>query len=128
MNVGAKIFGSPSGEPKHHNQTNAQKKCEKLLTLPVSRFLPMTTLGRSSIQTHLSPQVFLTNESGFGVYSDTQQGKLYKSFLISAQGGAPVEMYDEKNYQIDAHWMPDGKRIVYSRTPFLPGTSDSVDI
>src|SRR5215469_8762778 len=34
MNVGAKIFGSPSGEPKHHNQTNAQKKCEKLLTLP----------------------------------------------------------------------------------------------
>jgi len=37
-------------------------------------------------------------------------------------------MYDEKNYQIDAHWMPDGKRIVYGRTPFLPGTSDSVDI
>jgi hypothetical protein len=36
MNVGANIFGSPSGEPKHHNQTNAQKKCEKLLTLPVA--------------------------------------------------------------------------------------------
>ena len=36
MNVGAKIFGSPSGEPKHHNQTNAQKKCEKLLTLPIA--------------------------------------------------------------------------------------------
>jgi hypothetical protein len=34
MNVGAKNFGSPSGEPKHHNQTNTQKKCEKLLTLP----------------------------------------------------------------------------------------------
>jgi len=38
MNVGAKIFGSPSGEPKHHNQTNAQKKCEKLLTLPSFSF------------------------------------------------------------------------------------------
>jgi hypothetical protein len=39
MNVGAKIFGSPSGEPKHHNQTNAQKKCEKLLTLPTVTML-----------------------------------------------------------------------------------------
>jgi hypothetical protein len=31
MNVGAKIFGSPSGEPKQHNQTNAQKKMQKTL-------------------------------------------------------------------------------------------------
>lgn len=37
-------------------------------------------------------------------------------------------MYAEKNYQIDAHWMPDGKHIVFGRTPFLPGSSDSVDI
>jgi hypothetical protein len=31
MNVGAKIFGFPEGEPKQHNQTKAQKKVRKTL-------------------------------------------------------------------------------------------------
>ena len=48
--------------------------------------------------------------------------------MISAQGGTPVEMYPEKGYQIDANWSPDGKRIAYGRTPFIPGSSDSIDI
>ena len=88
--------------------------------------------GSDRLQLTFPPAVpFLPHWSPDGtqiVYSDTQQGKPFKSFLISAQGGAPVEMYVEKNYQIDAHWMPDGKHIVYGRTPFLPGSSESVDI
>jgi Tol biopolymer transport system component len=61
-------------------------------------------------------------------YADTQLGRPWKSFLISAQGGAAAEMYPEKDPQIDAEWSPDGTRIVYGRTPFLPHSSDTVDI
>jgi Tol biopolymer transport system component len=60
-------------------------------------------------------------------YADTQR-KPWKSFVVSAEGGAPVELYPEKNAQVDAHWSPDGKQIMFGRTPFLPGTSDTIDI
>jgi Tol biopolymer transport system component len=61
-------------------------------------------------------------------YTDHQPGKPWKSFLISAQGGAPTEIYAEKNYQEDPGWSPDGKKIIFGRVPYLPGTSDTIDI
>ena len=62
------------------------------------------------------------------IYSDAQAGRPWRAFVISAQGGTSAELYQEKNYQIDAHWSPDGKQIIFGRTAFLSGTSDTVDI
>jgi len=62
------------------------------------------------------------------IYTDIQPGRPWKSSLISAQGGAPTEMYQEKNYQVDANFSPDGRQIIYGRTPFVPGSSDVVDM
>jgi serine/threonine protein kinase/Tol biopolymer transport system component len=60
------------------------------------------------------------------VYTDTRSGQSWKTFLISAQGGTPEQMLPEKEYQSDAHWFPDGKRIIFGRTPFIPGSSEKV--
>jgi eukaryotic-like serine/threonine-protein kinase len=59
-------------------------------------------------------------------YTDTQGGQSWKAFLISAQGGTPEQMLPEKEYQADAHWFPDGKRMIFGRTPFIPGSSEKV--
>ena len=49
------------------------------------------------------------------VYTNLLPGTHQNSFLISAQGGAPVPMYPENNSQFDANWSPDGKQIAYGR-------------
>jgi eukaryotic-like serine/threonine-protein kinase len=49
-------------------------------------------------------------------YVDFQPGRLWKTFLISAQGGAPQGMLAESHTQIDATWSPDGKKIAFGRT------------
>ena len=59
-------------------------------------------------------------------YTDTQGGRPFKSFLISAQGGTPELMLSEEEYQVDAHWFPDGKRMIFGRTPWIPGSSENV--
>jgi serine/threonine protein kinase len=41
----------------------------------------------------------------------------WKTFLISAKGGAPQEMLAESHTQIDATWSPDGEKIAFGRTP-----------
>jgi serine/threonine protein kinase/Tol biopolymer transport system component len=61
-------------------------------------------------------------------YTDWRPTGPSKSSLISAQGGAPQEMYPEKNSQIDANWSPDGKRIAFGRNPFIPNSADVFDI
>ena len=61
-------------------------------------------------------------------YTDWREGTSSKSFLISAQGGAPQEMYPEKNSQTDGNWSPDGKRIAFGRNPFIPNSADVFDI
>jgi Tol biopolymer transport system component len=61
------------------------------------------------------------------VYTDTSAPP-WKTILISAQGGTPTGMYPERNYQVDANFSPDGKQIVFGRTPFMPDTADVVDI
>ena len=50
-------------------------------------------------------------------YVDIQPGRNWKTFLISAQGGAPQEMLAESDGQVDATWSPDGKKIAFGRTP-----------
>jgi Tol biopolymer transport system component len=49
------------------------------------------------------------------VYTNLLPATHQNSFLISAQGGAPVPMYPENNSQFDANWSPDGKQIAYGR-------------
>jgi serine/threonine protein kinase/Tol biopolymer transport system component len=61
-------------------------------------------------------------------FTDMQTGKPWKTFFISAQGGQPLEMLSEQDYEIDAHWSPDGKRIVFGRVAFLPGSSKTIAI
>jgi serine/threonine protein kinase/Tol biopolymer transport system component len=48
-------------------------------------------------------------------YVDIQPGRPWKTFLISAQGGAPQEMLAESRNQVDAMWSPDGKKIAFGR-------------
>ena len=59
-------------------------------------------------------------------YINAQAGQPWKIFLISAQGGTPEPVLSEKQYQADAHWFPDGKRMIFGRTPFIPGSSEKV--
>ena len=59
-------------------------------------------------------------------YINAQVGQPWRIFLISAQGGTPEPMLSEKEYQADAHWFPDGKRMIFGRTPFIPGSSEKV--
>jgi len=48
-------------------------------------------------------------------FSDTQMGRPWKIFLISAQGGTAQEMLAENLPQPDPGWSPDGKQMVFSR-------------
>ena len=86
--------------------------------------------GSERVQLTFPPvSVFLPHWSPDGtqiVYTDTQAGQTWKTFLISAQGGTPEQMLPEKEYQSDAQWFPDGKRIIFGRTPFIPGSSEKV--
>ena len=59
-------------------------------------------------------------------FINAQGGQPWRIFLISAQGGTPEPMLSEKEYQADAHWFPDGKRMIFGRTPFIPGSSEKV--
>ncbi|MGA7928704.1 MAG: winged helix-turn-helix domain-containing protein [Candidatus Sulfotelmatobacter sp.] len=59
-------------------------------------------------------------------YIDAQEGQPWKIFLISALGGTPEPMLSEKDYQADAHWFLDGKKIIFGRTPWAPGSSEKV--
>jgi len=61
-------------------------------------------------------------------YINEKVGQPWRIFLISAEGGTPAPMFLEKEYQADAHWFPDGKRMIFGRTPFIPGSSEGVAI
>ena len=49
-------------------------------------------------------------------YVDTQLGRPWKAFLISAQGGLPKEVFPENHTQVDPSWSPDGKKLALGRT------------
>jgi Tol biopolymer transport system component/DNA-binding winged helix-turn-helix (wHTH) protein len=49
-------------------------------------------------------------------YVDTQRGRPWKVFVISAQGGAPKEVLHENHTQVDPCWSPDGKKLALGRT------------
>jgi len=84
--------------------------------------LPLTQPPISAFLPHWSP------DGTQIAFTDVQAGKPWKTFLISAQGGQPLEMLPEQDYQVDAHWSPDGQKIVFGRVPFIPGSSKSIDI
>ena len=49
-------------------------------------------------------------------YVDSQLGRPWKAFLISAQGGSPQEVLPENHTQVDPSWSPDGKKLALGRT------------
>jgi eukaryotic-like serine/threonine-protein kinase len=52
-------------------------------------------------------------------YISTQVGKLWKIFLVSAQGGSPEELLPENVGEIDATWSPDGTQLAFGRVSRL---------
>ena len=55
-------------------------------------------------------------------FTNIQTGQPTKIFLVSAQGGAPEEMLSEREYQWDANWSPDGRKIIFGRPAFIAET------
>jgi Tol biopolymer transport system component/DNA-binding winged helix-turn-helix (wHTH) protein len=50
------------------------------------------------------------------LYSASREGKPWKMFLISSQGGASEELLPQGDYsQVDATWSPDGSRIAFGQ-------------
>jgi Tol biopolymer transport system component len=49
-------------------------------------------------------------------YVDTQPGRPWKAFLISALGGSPKEVLAENHTQVDPSWSPDGEKLALGRT------------
>jgi Tol biopolymer transport system component len=90
---------------------------------------PDRTLWRSRIDGSERPQLtfppvlpFLPFWSPDGKqisYTNKQAGQPTKIFPISTQGGTPEEMFSEKEYQWDANWSPDGRKIIFGRPPFI---------
>lgn len=71
----------------------------QLTNTPVSAMLPRWSPDGSQI-----------------VYSATQEGKPWKMFLISSQGGTAVELLPLGDYsQVDATWSPEGSRIAFGQ-------------
>lgn len=71
----------------------------QLTNTPVSAMLPRWSPDGSQI-----------------VYSATQEGKPWKMFLISSQGGAAVELLPLADYsQVDATWSAVGSRIAFGQ-------------
>jgi eukaryotic-like serine/threonine-protein kinase len=58
------------------------------------------------------------------VFTAGQYGKPWKTFLVSAQGGATEELLSENLSEMDPTWSPDGKRIAFGRLAF----ADNKDI
>ncbi len=48
----------------------------------------------------------------------TEQGKPWKIFLISPQGGTPQELFSQDRQENDATWSPDGKQIAFGRPSY----------
>ncbi|HUA15245.1 MAG TPA: protein kinase [Verrucomicrobiae bacterium] len=84
--------------------------------------------GSGKIQLTFPPQrVALPRWSPDGkqiAYIGAQFGKLWKIFLISAQGGTPEELLPDDKTEGDPGWSADGTRLIFSRLPFSGETSD----
>jgi eukaryotic-like serine/threonine-protein kinase len=78
---------------------------------PVSAFLPFWSPDGAQI-----------------AFTDMQSGQPSKMFLISAQGGAPEEIFPEKESQLDPQWSPDGKKIIFGRPPWIPQSSGKLTL
>jgi eukaryotic-like serine/threonine-protein kinase len=58
-------------------------------------------------------------------YISAQLGKLWKIFLVSAQGGSPEELLPENVGELDATWSPDGAQLAFGRLSTMnTGTKD----
>ncbi len=69
-------------------------------------------------------QVFLARwspDSSKLVLMAREAGKAWQLYLISAEGGTPERLVEEKRNQADPTWAADGRSIAFGRTPDLLG-------
>jgi Tol biopolymer transport system component len=60
-------------------------------------------------------------------FVDTEPGKPWRIYLISAGGGRPEPLLEEKRHgEIDSTWSPDGNSIVFSYAPWLETQADEI--
>lgn len=50
-----------------------------------------------------------------------ERGKVWRTYLVDAAGGAPVPLLNENRNAADPGWSADGERIVFGREPDLMG-------
>jgi len=50
-----------------------------------------------------------------------ERGKVWRTYLVNAAGGAPIPLLSEDRNAADPGWSADGKRIVFGREPDLMG-------
>jgi Tol biopolymer transport system component len=63
------------------------------------------------------------------VFTSFRRGRGLKTFLVSAEGGAPQQLTDEGRNEGDANWSPDGNLLVYwSSSSWPPGSDLAINI
>ncbi|HKW24440.1 MAG TPA: protein kinase [Terriglobales bacterium] len=55
----------------------------------------------------------------------SKPGQPWKLYLLSAQGGTPQPLTDERVNESDLTWMPDGKSLIFGHMPWLQYANSS---
>jgi Tol biopolymer transport system component/DNA-binding winged helix-turn-helix (wHTH) protein len=77
--------------------------------------------GSQRLQVTSRPmEVFMMRWSPDGskiAFMGREPGKTWKIYTIPSNGGAPQEVLEDPRSEADPDWSPDGKTIIYGRTP-----------
>jgi Tol biopolymer transport system component/DNA-binding winged helix-turn-helix (wHTH) protein len=54
-------------------------------------------------------------------FSGRQSNSRARIYVVSADGGSPIALFDEERTQADPSWAPDGKSVAFGRAPDYQG-------